>query len=138
MNGSGDPSNFDLELPLMAAVNSHMAKDLSYQTEKIYIPYFPYVNIQWSFNSDNKYFAQEKIIQDILSKNSKLKIWVLCGYYDGATPFYGAENVFNHVFVDESRKDNISFSYYPSGHMFYLDKSSFDLFRQEAEKWYGK
>ena len=136
MDGSGDPSSFDLDLPLRAAVNNHISKDLAYQTDRNYIPYSSDVNFGWSFDSDNLFFSQERMIQDLLSKNSKLKIWVLCGYYDGATPFFGAENVFNHVFVNESREDSISFSYYPAGHMFYLDKSSFDSFRLEAEKWY--
>ena len=136
MDGSGDPSSFDLDLPLRAAVNNHISKDLAYQTDRNYIPYSSDVNYGWSFDSDNLFFSQERMIQDLLSKNSKLKIWVLCGYYDGATPFFGAENVFNHVFVNESREDSILFSYYPAGHMFYLDKSSFDSFRLEAEKWY--
>ena len=26
-----------------------------------------------------------------MSKNPKMKVWVLCGYYDLATPFFAAE-----------------------------------------------
>ena len=136
LDGSGDPSIFDLDLPLYAAVNNHIAKDLGYQTERTYVPYSYEVNSGWSFGGENHALAQENMISDLLTKNSKLKIWVLCGYFDGATPFYGAESVFNHVFVDESRYDNISFSYYHAGHMFYIDRASFDAFREEAENWY--
>ena len=71
-----------------------------------------------------------------MSKNPFLKVWVLCGYYDGATPFYSAEWVYNHVFLSEDREANLQFTYYPSGHMFYMEKSSFDKFRQDAEKWF--
>ena len=56
--------------------------------------------------------------------------------YDSATPFYAAEWVYAHVFLNEESRDNLSFSYYPSGHMFYLEKTSFDQFRAEAETWY--
>ena len=36
------------------------------------------------------YLSQEKIINECISKNPFLKVWVLCGYYDAATPFYAA------------------------------------------------
>ena len=71
-----------------------------------------------------------------MSENPYLKIWVNCGYYDSATPFYAAEWVYSHVFLDDGSRDNLSFTYYPSGHMFYLEKAAFDQFREEAENWY--
>ena len=55
-----------------------------------------------------------------------------------ATPFYSAEWVFRHVFLDETRKDNLSFTYYPCGHMIYMEKASFDKFRQDAQAWFGQ
>jgi carboxypeptidase C (cathepsin A) len=33
---------------------------------------------------------------------------------------------------------NLSFTHYPSGHMFYLDNASLEQFRQDAEAWYAK
>ena len=134
--GTADPSNFDRDLPLQAAVYHYISQDLGYKTDRIYNPISWLANSNWTYDSDNTYFSQETVIRDSLTKNGKMKIWVMCGYYDGATPFFAAENVYNHVFIDESRQDNISFTYYPAGHMFYLDKSSFEQFREYAEKWY--
>ena len=71
-----------------------------------------------------------------MSKNPFLKIWVLCGYYDAATPFYATETVYNHVFLSDDRQDNLRFTYYPSGHMIYMEKDSFDKLRKDAEDWY--
>lgn len=133
---SSDPSSFDIDMPLAAAVNQHMVDDLNFETDEPYITLSDDVNMRWNFNSDNQYIAQEDIISDNMASNSHLKIWVLSSYYDGATPYYGTEWVFNHVFLDDSRKDNLTFSYYKSGHMFYLDPESFDQFREEAEEWY--
>ena len=47
-----------------------------------------------------------------------------------------AEWVYAHVFLDQESKANLSFSYYPSGHMFYVEKASFDQFREQAGLWY--
>jgi len=69
-------------------------------------------------------------------KTGLLKIRVLCGYYDGATPFYAAEWIFDHVFINDTLRENLSFTYYPSGHMVYLDDDSLVQIRQDAEAWF--
>lgn len=135
-DGESDPSEFDLSLPLTSMANQYFSEELGFETDTPYISLSSDINARWSFDADNSYLAQEDIIYDALSKDSFLKIWVLCGYYDGATPFYGAEWVFNHVFLDDEKADKLTFTYYPSGHMFYLDQSSFDQFRKEAEDWF--
>ena len=137
-DGTSDPSGFDVDVPLIGVVNQYITEELDYQTDTPYLPLSPDVNSRWSFDSDNAFLSQEETIYNVMSTNSWLKVWVLCGYYDGATPFYGSEWVYDHVFIDDSRKDNLSFTYYPAGHMFYLDEESFDKFREDAEDWYHK
>ena len=43
---------------------------------------------------------------------------------------------FCHVFLNDDLKDHVSFTYYPSGHMIYMEKGSFDKFRKDAEAWF--
>lgn len=62
----------------------------------------------------------------------------ICGYYDQATPFFAAEWTCNHLFLNDDLKDNLSFTYYPSGHMFYQHEPSLRQFRADAEAWYGQ
>ena len=78
----------------------------------------------------------EVLVNECISKNPFLKVWVLCGYYDAATPFYAAEYTFDHVFLNDDLRDNVSFTYYHSGHMIYMEKESFDKFRKDAEAWF--
>lgn len=59
-------------------------------------------------------------------------------YYDAATPFFGAEWAYNHVFINDSLVDNLSFTYYPSGHMIYVDAGSLVQLHQDAEAWFGR
>ena len=96
------------------------------------------INDSWTFPLDSwgGYLSQENIVSDCISENPFLKVWVLCGYYDGATPFYSAEYTFSHVFLNDDLKDNLSFTYYPCGHMIYMEKDAFDKFRKDAEAWF--
>ena len=71
-----------------------------------------------------------------MAKNKNLKIWVICGYYDLATPFFAAEWVYDHIFVEPAYQKNLSFTYYKSGHMIYLHEPSLAQFREDAVKWY--
>lgn len=136
--GAYDPSSFDIDLPLTAAANQDITKDLGFQTDIPYVPFSWDVYGRWVYGLDNSFLSQEEIIYNSMAANSFLKVWVLSGYYDGATPFYGTEWVYNRVFLDDSRRDNLSFTHYPSGHMFYLDEASIDQFRQTAEVWYAE
>ena len=42
----------------------------------------------------------------------------------------------HHLFLNSGLQDNLTFSYYPSGHMFYQHEPSLRQFRQDAEAWY--
>ena len=42
----------------------------------------------------------------------------------------------HHLFLNSSLQDNLTFSNYPSGHMFYQHEPFLRQFRQDAEAWY--
>lgn len=96
------------------------------------------MNAAWTFPDNNVALSQERTIHDCLSKNPLMKVWVICGYYDQATPFFAAEWTYNHLFLNGDQKDNLSFTYYPSGHMFYQHEPLLRQFRADAEAWYGR
>ena len=136
-----DPSSIETDLIIGNAYYAYLTEELNYQTDRPYLPLNGAVQDGWTSPDPmvpwlGGYFSQEEIIRECMSQNPYLKIWVNCGYYDSATPFYAAEWVYSHVFLDEASKDNLSFSYYPAGHMFYVEKASFDQFREEAVLWY--
>jgi carboxypeptidase C (cathepsin A) len=59
----------------------------------------------------------------------------LAGYYDMATPFFGAENDLAHMAIDPDRQANVTFKYYPSGHMVYIEPESAKRLHDDIEAW---
>jgi carboxypeptidase C (cathepsin A) len=56
-----------------------------------------------------------------MRRNTQLRVLVASGYYDLATPFFGAENALSQDGVAHER---ITFRYYDAGHMIFLHEAS--------------
>lgn len=136
-DGISDPSSVGITEAFAGLYNDYVARTLGYRTDRPYVTLSFNVNDRWSFERDNEVLAQEATIRNCMSSNQLLKIWVLCGYFDLATPFYAAEWVYSHIFMNDALKDNVSFTHYPAGHMFYLLDSNVSRFREDAKAWYG-
>ncbi len=57
-------------------------------------------------------------------KNPYLKVLVCAGYYDMATPYFSVEYTTNHMGLHPEMLKNISYQFYESGHMMYIDRAS--------------
>lgn len=43
-----------------------------------------------------------------------------------------------YEFINDALQDNLSFTYYPSGHMIYVNADSLVQLHQDAEAWFGR
>jgi len=69
-------------------------------------------------------------LASLMSKNPNVKILVLNGYYDLATPFYATEYTLDHLGLEKKIKNNISMKYFEAGHMMYVNPASLILFKK--------
>ena len=136
-SGDNDPSAMGILEAFTGAVVDYISRELNYKTDREYEPMSSSINEKWKYDHDNRVVAQEETIRTCMSANKFLKVWVLCGYYDMATPFFGAEWVYSHIFLNPEEAGNVSFTYYPAGHMFYMLESCVEKFHGEAAAWYG-
>ena len=74
-------------------------------------------------------------LADAMSKNPNLKILVLNGYYDLATPFFGTEYTMDHLGLEKNIQSNISMKYYEAGHMMYVHPASLVTFRKDVSSF---
>ncbi len=70
-------------------------------------------------------------LADAMSKNPNLKVLVLNGYFDLATPFYATEYTFNHLGLEKNIKKNVSFKYFEAGHMMYVNPTCLTSFKND-------
>ncbi|MFD2248402.1 S10 family peptidase [Pontibacter ruber] len=132
-----DPSNDGtISGPYSAALNHYVRSELKYKNDLPYEILGGRVQ-PWNYsNVQNKYLNVGESLRQAMSKNPYLKVWVLCGYYDLATPYYAAEYTFNHMGLRPEQKKNVHFTYYESGHMMYIHKPTLVQVKKDADKMY--
>ncbi|MDE3172594.1 MAG: peptidase S10 [Gemmatimonadota bacterium] len=72
-------------------------------------------------------------LRSAMTEESSLKLLVLCGYYDLATPFNGIEETVSHMGLEPAIRKNVSFDYYASGHMVYIDQKQHDKLHRDVD-----
>jgi carboxypeptidase C (cathepsin A) len=68
--------------------------------------------------------------------NPYLRVLSLNGYYDMATPFFGTEYDLTHMQLQPEQARNLSFRYYPSGHMAYLNPDALAAMHRDLAAFY--
>jgi carboxypeptidase C (cathepsin A) len=76
---------------------------------------------KWDWGSSIRGFPDTaSALRQAIVKNPYLKILVMEGYYDLATPYYAANYTVDHLDLSGKYRGNISFATYEAGHMVYL------------------
>lgn len=72
----------------------------------------------------------QALVQDV-----NLKVLVLCGYYDLATPFSATEYVLSHLGVPPAASARIQLKYYEAGHMMYVHPPSLAKMKHDLDEF---
>ncbi len=70
--------------------------------------------------------------------NPYLKVLSMNGWYDMATPFFGTENDLGHMMLPRAMQANLRFTYYPAGHMTYLNPDALRQMKADLAGWYDE
>lgn len=114
-----DPSFYGIDAGYAAAINSYVRDDLGFKTDRQYVTIGSVQPWDWDLGrgEDVYYKSVAPYLGRSLRENSGLRIFVGQGYYDFATPFFGAEYALSRTGFPA---DRIKFEYYESGHMMYV------------------
>jgi carboxypeptidase C (cathepsin A) len=72
-------------------------------------------------------------LAEALVKDANLRVLVLNGYYDLATPFSATEYVMTHLGVPQGVASRIEMKYYESGHMMYVHPPSMAKMKRDLD-----
>jgi carboxypeptidase C (cathepsin A) len=114
-----DPSFYGIDAGYTAAINSWVREGLKFRSDRSYTTIGPVGDWDWNLGpGESKYYKSvAPYLGKALRENSGLRIFVGQGYFDFATPFFGAEYALSRTGFPQ---DRIQFSYYGSGHMMYV------------------
>jgi carboxypeptidase C (cathepsin A) len=126
-----DPSYAAILGPYTATMYDYLRRDLAYETD---LPYEILKSLyqSWKYeNYQNQYVNTAEDLRRGFQLQPDLKVIVCNGYFDLATPFLATEYTFNHIPLPKAQQNNIKMTYYPSGHMIYLHKSSLEQLSED-------
>ena len=119
-----DPSMSAIRTPYTAAFNDYVRRDLNYKSDVEYYILGGGITSPWNWNTSNGYADTSQALSSAMRKNPYMKVFVGCGFYDMATPYFAAEYSVSAMNLDPQLRQNFTFNYYEAGHMMYIEKNS--------------
>jgi carboxypeptidase C (cathepsin A) len=142
-----DPSDTGITGAFVAAFHDYLARDLDYQTDLSYRPTYYSAGLEWDFRHKAPGDRgpggtnQADVALDLsaaMRENPHLLLYSLNGIYDLATPFFGTEYDLGHMQLGPALRGNVRFSYYPSGHMVYLNPEALKSMKADLARFYDE
>ncbi len=127
--GDGDPSDQAVTPPFTSTVNDYLDRELGVKTT---LPYLNFGNVRPWEEPRGGYAETASSLRHVLARNPHFKVLYCCGYYDLACPLNATVFTVNHMGLDEKSRAQISYAYYPAGHMMYIEKSSRKKFHDDV------
>lgn len=136
-----DPTDSAIDGAYTTAINQYLRQTLGYD------PPIPYrTNIydiiyaggsSWDFAHNRRYPTNvAPDLADAMAQEPNMKVFSANGYYDFATPFFATEYTLKHLGLSPQLQSNITFGFYQSGHMVYLNDTALPLFKADLARWY--
>lgn len=120
-----------------AGFNHYVRDTLKWNTD---LRYNIMANVRpWNFDdANNRYYSTSQELQELITRNPKMQVWVASGYYDLATPYFGADFTLQQIDLPPSIRSHITTSYYDSGHLVYVHPPSLKKLRKDLVSFYQR
>jgi carboxypeptidase C (cathepsin A) len=137
-----DPTASAILPPYTSVFNNYVRTELGYKSDTPY-KVFAFQSEQefstWQWGSASEGFPDTATaLRRAMTKNPYLKVLVMEGYYDLATPYFAANFTMDHLDLGPSYRANIAFATYNAGHMFYVDNDSLAKFKRDLSLFIEK
>lgn len=119
-----------------SAMMDYLSHDLGWKEDQPYEILTSKVQ-PWNWDASNGYVNLSGRLAGAMRDNPHLRVLVMCGHADLATPPDGISYSFRHLFgLPAAQQSNISFTHYDGGHMFYLNPPDLTKCRADLVKFF--
>jgi carboxypeptidase C (cathepsin A) len=118
-----DPTEANVLPPFTAVLNNYVRSELGYRTDMSYYVFAQQAGFEgkWDWGSAGDGFPDTaSALRRALVRDPFLKVLVMEGYYDLATPYFAANYTMDHLDLTPKYRTQISYATYDAGHMVYL------------------
>jgi len=128
-----DPTESAILPPYTSVFNNYLRTELGYKTD---MPYYVFADDagfgKWDWGSAAQGFPDTATaLREAIVKNPYLKVLVMEGHYDLATPYFAANYTMDHLDLPAKYRANISFATYEAGHMVYVPSEGLKKLRND-------
>lgn len=140
--GEWDPSDVGISGAFVALGNQYMRDTLGYRTNMQYRPtsYGGLLGARWSFKRGDQ-DPPANVAPDLaraMTTNPHLYVFSGNGYFDFATPFFATQYTLQHLGIAPALQRHITYGFYQSGHMVYLNPAALVAFKADLARWYDR
>jgi carboxypeptidase C (cathepsin A) len=125
-----DPSEASYEGAYVAIFQDYVRRELKWTTDMYYT-----VSAGVRPWDQGQPGQVAEALRSAMTQQTNLKVLVVCGYYDLATPFNGIEQTVSHMSLEPSIRKNIGFAYYEAGHMMYIDRKAREKLHKDVDEF---
>ncbi|SOF01162.1 Carboxypeptidase C (cathepsin A) [Burkholderia sp. OK233] len=125
-----------------AALHQHLGQDLHFTPADRYLVFNDDALKQWDWKHEEWWGEHLSVpyaagdLAEAMRQNPQLRVMSVNGYFDLATPFYATEYALAHLGVDAPLRANVRITYYPTGHMIYLDDAALHVLKRDLASFY--
>lgn len=125
-----DPADANVAKAVVPVFEDYVRTQLNYKTDRIY-----YVS-RGGIGNWPGIREGAPAMENAFARNPYLRLFVVEGYFDLATIYYGFEWSLAHLRISpQVRARNITVGRYQSGHMIYTDATALQELRSDLRKW---
>ena len=117
------------------AMNDYLGRDLGYDEDRPYEILTQKV-MPWRWDANNSVVNVADRLSNAMRDNPHLKVLVMCGHNDLATPPESMAYSLRHMLdLPQAARSKIQTVFYDSGHMFYLNPADLKKTREDLVKF---
>ena len=131
-----DPSYAAVHAPYTTTFNQYVRAELGFKSDVRYHILGSDRIGRWEWDTDGMGYPETvSYLKEAMTDNPHLKVLIVAGLYDLATPYLGADYARDHLHLDAAQRPNVRVTTYEAGHMMYLDPASLIKLKRDAAEF---